>query len=534
MLTETTEVRHARETHDDDGGTASIKSREDGEVLRVSGIVKRFGATMALRGVDFTLRSGEILALVGANGAGKSTLTSILSGAIEPTEGRIEIEGRPVHFKSILDASRAGIETIVQSFDEALLGTQTVAENLAFPALVQHRLGAFPSEKALIDNAKTVAQGLIDVPLDRRLDTLDASQRQWVLITRALATHPRILILDEPTASLDIGESKRLHSRIQELARTGTAVIYISHHMREVSGLCDRAIVLRDGTKAGEFSAPLDIAQMVRAMLGRSITDPPDIARPAPRHQADSPHAAEIARRRVVLALRGIQAFPDSAPIDVSVHEGEVLGLTGLIGAGKTEVLAQIVGVKPLLHGAIDWQGAPFRPAHSGDAIAAGIGYVPEDRQSDAEIPWWSVEDNIVFPDLGSYRTRLGLIDSRKIRIRSESILHALNIVGFPTSRIEALSGGNRQKVMIGRWFAARSKLLIMDEPFRGVDIGARADIAALLRQSGTAMVASSDPDEILQVADRIIILSHGAISGEVNARDVTSEQLSELIATGA
>ncbi|MFT8787007.1 MAG: sugar ABC transporter ATP-binding protein [Bifidobacterium psychraerophilum] len=504
------------------------------EVLRVEGIVKHFGATKALRGVDFTLNSGEILALVGANGAGKSTLTSILSGIVEASEGRLVVEGREVRLTSILDASQAGIETIVQSFDEALFPGQTVGDNLAFPMLVQHKLGAFPGPQAIRRAAAEVAKGVIDIPLNTAMRELDASERQRVLIARALFTRPKILILDEPTASLDIGESRRLHERIRALADSGTAIIYISHHMKEVADICDRAVVLRDGAKVGEYRAPLDIAQIIRAMLGKSVEVTQDGTHgPAAQDGGRAQGQAE-ADGDIVLKLRDFRIFTDGESVNLDLREGETLGITGLIGAGKTELLSQIVGASPLIGGTITWRNESFNPRDTGEAIAAGIGYVPENRQSDAEIPLWSVEDNLVFPDLKRYRSRSGFINPSAIRRSSEAIIARMGIVGSSDARIESLSGGNRQKVMIGRWFAAGSKLLVMDEPFRGVDIGARSDIATQLRAAGTAIVASSDPDEILQVADRIIVLSHGAIVAETSAVGMTSGELSELIATGA
>ncbi|MFT8593527.1 MAG: sugar ABC transporter ATP-binding protein [Bifidobacterium sp.] len=516
-------------------GEASSKGGRRGhEVLRVEGIVKNFGATAALRGVDLSLRSGEILALVGANGAGKSTLTSILSGIIEPTSGRLVVGGSEVRLRSILEASRAGIETIVQSFDEALLPDRTVAENLVFPMLVEHRLGSFPTNRTLRHAASEYASDLSGIPLDAVISSLDASSRQRVLIARALFTHPKILILDEPTASLDIDESARLHRRIRALADGGTAIVYISHHMQEVKDICDRAVVLRDGMKVGEYDAPLDVPEIIRAMLGKTV----EVTQDGTRGYSDDARGAQGADAgrdsTVALRLKDFKIFDDGDTIDLELHEGETLGITGLIGAGKTELLSQIVGASRLLGGTMTWQGRRFAPQDTGDAIRAGIGYVPENRQADAVIPLWSVEDNLVFPDLKRYRSRFGFIDASRIRSRSEAVIGRMGIVGKPQSRIESLSGGNRQKVMIGRWFAAESKLLVMDEPFRGVDIGARADIARQLRSAGTAIVASSDPDEILQVADRVIVLSRGTITAEATASGMTSAQLSELIARGA
>lgn len=511
---------------------------EDGrpEVLRAQDVSVTFGVTKALRGVTLSVHEGEVLALAGVNGAGKSTLTAVLSGIIQPTQGSLFVEGHKVHLHSVADATGAGIQTIVQDFDSALLPWLTVSENLVFPDLSQGRLGVFPSRREVRARASRIAAaGSLDIPLDARVGELGTSDRQRVLIARALSTNPRVLILDEPTASLDSQESARLADDVRRLSLSGTAVIYISHHMEEIAHLCDRALVLRDGLCVGDFSSPLDIREVVRAMLAVSDASESGTDRSAvPRSSTATQDGRRSADAEVVLGLRGVRAFAGSDPVDLDLHEGEILGITGLIGAGKTEMLSQVVGSRPLLSGSMSLQGKPFRPRHPGDAVKAGVGYVPEDRASQGEIHGWSVENNIALPDLRRHRSALGLVDASSVRRAAARTVKDLGIVGSPRDPIESLSGGNRQKTVIGRWIAAGSRLLVMDEPFRGVDIGARADIAACIRRSGTALVAASDPEEILQVADRILVLSHGSVTADVNARNVDRNGLSALIAAGA
>jgi simple sugar transport system ATP-binding protein len=486
-------------------------------VLSAHSVAKRFGSTLALAGVDFDVYPGEIVGLVGANGAGKSTLISILSGSIVPTEGSLQLEGADVVFSSPEDATRAGIATVQQDVDQALVLTLTVAENLVLDQIVDGTLGAIPSARRVRAAARIVA-GDLDLHLDARVERLSTSQKQQLLIARALHRGARVLILDEPTAALSVTDQRALHERLRELAATGTAIIFITHHLGEVAALCDRVVAIREGVVAGEFERPIETTAVIGAMLGALAERPPR----SPSAPAGEP----------VVVLSGVRSRAGGAPFDLSVREGEVLGITGLLGSGKTELLRQIVGADPLVSGEMRLHGALHAPRSRRESVAAGVGFVPEDRRADAELTGFDVTQNVTLPDLRRYK-RAGLLDARAEQSAATSIIDLLRIAtSGPRAALGSLSGGNRQKVIVGRWIAAGSRLLVLDEPFRGVDLGARADLAALVRSESVtaAIVASSDPEEILEVADRILVFADGHPIAEVSPAEVDVEQLAHLM----
>lgn len=496
-------------------------------VLRVDSVSRDFGSTHALRGVSFSLYSGEILGLVGANGAGKSTITKIISGALAPTSGSLFVDDVPVRLGSMRAASENGIEAVVQSASDALFSDLSVAQNLVFEQLVHGDLGAFPSRKKILEAASAIATAHFDlgISVETRVCDLSVAQRQVVLIAKALATNPKILILDEPTASLGVEEQQSLHGLIRELAAQGTAIIFISHHLAEVAQLCDRIVAFRDGEVVDDFKAPFSQEDVAKVILG-------DIAVP----QNQDTERVTDPTAPVAFRAQGVSAFPGSSACDFEVHEGEVLGITGLVGAGKTEILSQLVGAEPLhAQASLTWKGKRFSPKTPADSIGAGIGYVPENRDTQAEIASWSVARNISLPDLVRYRNRAGFLEPKKEIAAAATVIEKLHIVApGPQASIDSLSGGNRQKVVVGRWLAAGADLFILDEPFRGIDIGARADIARTIRQAGTAIVAASDPEEILEVADRILVIADGVIAGEVSPATTTSDELATLMSQGS
>jgi simple sugar transport system ATP-binding protein len=489
-------------------------------VLSAHSVVKRYGSTLALAGVDFHVGTGEIVGLVGANGAGKSTLISILSGWVPPTHGRLELGGTEVRFTRPEDATRAGIATVHQDVDQALVLTQSVAENLVLDQIVAGALGALPSARRVRDAARQIPGHALN--LDTRVERLSTSQKQQLLIARALHRGARVLILDEPTAALSVNDQRDLHERLRALAATGTAIIYITHHLGEVSALCDRVVAIREGAVAGEFLRPVDTKAVIGAMLGSLVERP---ARAAAVTSIDSPKALE---------LRGVRTRVGGEAFDLTVREGEVLGITGLLGSGKTELLRQVVGADPLIDGDMLLAGGAHAPRSRRESVRAGVGFVPEDRRSHAELTEWDVAENVTIPDLRRYK-RWGLLDGRAETRAATSIIDTLRIAASgPRAALSSLSGGNRQKVMVGRWIAAGSSLLVLDEPFRGVDLGARADLAGLLRSHtvNAAIVASSDPEEILEVADRILVFADGRPIAEVLPADVDVETLAHLMVT--
>jgi L-arabinose transport system ATP-binding protein len=488
-------------------------------LCRVTDIVKTFGVVRALRGVSLDIRAGEILALIGENGAGKSTLMRILEGEHLPDGGTVAIDGRPVVLASTRDAHAAGIRVIHQ--EPEIIPELTVAENI-FIGDLQPQGGLFLDRGAL--EARAAAM-LADFDLSSALAPgrpcrdLGPAQRQVIEILRALRPGARLLAFDEPTSSLTEEEAGHLFTIIRRLKAQGTAVVYISHRLREIAGLADRVAVLRDGQLVADIpAASASQDDLVRLMVGRPITDLFD--RSARRHGP------------VRLEVRGLTTHK-VRDITFQLRAGEVLGLGGLVGAGRSELARGLVGFDRATAGTIAIDGAPVRIRAPGDAIMAGIGFVPEDRKQEALLLLRSVRDNISLgvPDKVS---RFGFFDRRAERTLAERMATALRI---KTPSIEQpvgkLSGGNQQKVVFARWMAREPRILILDEPTRGVDVGAKAEIYRLvetLAASGIAIILiSSEMPELLGLADRILVMDGGRIVGALEGEAATEQAVLDL-----
>lgn len=488
-------------------------------MLSVRGAVKRYGPTLALGGVDVEVRAGEVLGVVGANGAGKSTLIKLISGAERPTAGVIAIDGRTIPPLGPDSARSFGVETVHQAVEQALVPDLTVADNLVLEEMAGGGLGRFPSRGRVMRRAEELAGGRLEVDLATRVEALSPSLRQQILIARALATRPPFLILDEPSASLSVVERRRLHESIRRLAAEGTGVVYITHHLDELEQVCTRAVALRDGVVTGEFSSPFRRSSVIRAMLGSLV---------------ETGHPDEVRDQGSALMRgTGLIARPGGPPFDFEVRSGEVLGITGLIGAGKTELLVQLFGSAPLLGGRLTFDGRDYVPEHPASAISRGLGFVPEDRAASGLISDWSLSKNLTLPEVATKR-RSRLLSRSRERAAAIGAIDRLGIVcDGPDAPVRTLSGGNQQKVVVARWLAGGTRLLLLDEPFRGVDIRARADINRLLRSKAveSAVVASSDPEEVLDVADRILVMAGGGVVGEVAPSAVEGDGLARLMA---
>ncbi|MFC6080091.1 sugar ABC transporter ATP-binding protein [Sphaerisporangium aureirubrum] len=539
--------------------------------IAVSGLSKTYGATRALDDVTLDVRPGEIVGLIGTNGAGKSTLIKILSGATRPTAGGITLAGHPFTPGDPLAAQAAGVQTVHQNIDDGVVFGTTVAENLTLDSIA-HRGGWFTTRARITAKARAIAGSSgLSVPLDAPVESLPASTRQQIVLARALSRKAGLLILDEPTSTLSATEAGALAEKIRTAAATGVAVLYVSHHLSEIESLCDRVMVLRDGRLRRTFTAPVTRESIVEAMLGDFAPHPP--ATPE-RDSTMTPERTPIAAKglppteagrsasvepsasaappspgptragktaSVVLEAAGVRTGPGKVALSLQVREGEVLGVTGLVGAGKTELLEQLGGARRLVSGEMRVDGKPYRPGHPKDAVTAGVAFAAEERSAQAIVPGWSIRAHVTLPALWAH-SRLGLLSRKSETAAAQRVAERFGVrgPGFGGNRngagieaaIETLSGGNQQKVVVGRWLETGPKVLLLDEPFRGVDVGARADIGRVIRDAAplAVIVASSDPQEIVEVADRILVLHEGVLTGELTAAEATPERLATLM----
>jgi L-arabinose transport system ATP-binding protein len=491
-------------------------------LMTLRGVSKRFGVIQALAGVDLDIRAGEVLALVGENGAGKSTMMRIVEGVVSPDSGALAFDGVVRTLRRASDAHALGVRIIHQEPDIA--PDLSVAENL-FIGDLHRTMGVFLDRRDLL--RRTLA--LFDKfglrhslsPWTRAGD-LGAAQRQLVEIMRALRAGVRLLALDEPTSSLTEEETRRLFAIVRQLKASGVAIVYISHRMHEIRELADRIAILRDGRMVTvRTAADLDDTAVLSHMVGRPINNLFDRARREPGP--------------VVLTLDGVTTHR-IRDVSFKIKAGEVVGMAGLIGAGRSETAAAIFGADPIVSGKVLLGGATLRLRSPADAIAAGIGYAPEERKAQALFLSASVETNITLcvPNLISHAGFLRAGAAHRIARQQADDLR----IKTPhlSQLVAKLSGGNQQKVVLGRWLARQLKMLILDEPTRGIDVGAKAEIYALIRRladSGLAiLVISSEMPELIGLSDRIVVMATGRIVGEVNRADATEEGILALAMT--
>jgi simple sugar transport system ATP-binding protein len=494
--------------------------------LSLVSLTKRFGATQALDDVDLAVQRGEVVALMGANGAGKSTLAKIASGAIRPDSGRILISGREVSLSSPEAARTAGIVVVHQSTDQLGVPGLTVGENLLLDRLCGGGMGALISRRRLSARARAVADGIgLDAPLDQDFGALGPAHRQLVAIARAVAADAPVVILDEPTASLSALEAERLFSVIDRLRRRGVGVLYISHRLGDIRRIADRIVILRNGRGVADQAKPFDFAAAVRAMIGRNLIE------------AERPPASDRALR-AVLRMAGVRLIPAAASFDLDIHAGEVVAVTGALGVGKSRLLRALFGLAPIAFGSVEIDGAPWRPAGPAEAIAGGVFMAGEDRWRSsllpAATPGGDIAGTIALPHRKSWFPR-GVVDNRRESEVSDRVIRKLG-VRCRSSRdtLDLLSGGNQQKVVIGRWQSAPCRLMLLDEPFQGVDVGARRDIVDAIRadrREGATLIATSDVEEAIEVADVIAVMRSHSIVGRHDLCASGGSSLIEAIA---
>ncbi|MDQ3386174.1 MAG: sugar ABC transporter ATP-binding protein [Actinomycetota bacterium] len=480
------------------------------------GITKRFPGVTALDHVDFELEKGEVHVLLGENGAGKSTLIKMLSGAYQPDEGEILVDGEKVEISSAMDAQALGISTIYQEFN--LVPQLTVAENILL-GRQPRRFGVVNRSKMRKDARELLERIKVRVNADARVEDLGVAQRQMVEIAKALSLDARILIMDEPTASLSGQEVGRLFEIIHGLQEDEVGVIFISHHLEEVTEIGDRVTVLRDGEYVDRVPASTDHSDFVRLMVGRDIEDQ------FPRRK---PEIGDV-----LLEVKNLSQEGVLEDISFELRAGEVVGIAGIVGAGRTELAEAIFGSEPADSGEVWVRGETLRPGHPREAKDRGIGFITEDRQGEGIVQPLSVSENLGLAALGD-NSSLGLVNRRKQRQQAEKMIEDLNIrTPGPEQEIRYLSGGNQQKVVIGKWLLNNSKILIMDEPTRGIDVGAKVEIYELINDltengAGILMISSELP-EVLGMSDRVLVMSQGHITGELLAEEATQENVMEL-----
>jgi ribose transport system ATP-binding protein/rhamnose transport system ATP-binding protein len=494
--------------------------------LEVESLRKRFGGVQALKGVSFALEAGEIHAVMGANGAGKSTMARVIMGHIRPDAGTMTLLDKPVVFRSPREAIASGIAMVSQQL--SLAPDLTVAENILLPELSKPgRL-----KRALLrSRAAEVLYSLTDearIRLDKRTGELSTSHRQIVEIAKALALDARIIIFDEPTTSLTPYEVERLFDIMSGLASAGKGLVYVSHRMEEIFAICDRVTVLRDGANVGGAIRvkDLDQAELVRRMIGRELGS--DVYHRGRRVSgSDSQHVER--KQEPVLEVRRLKVPPVVQDVTFSLQPGEILGLAGLVGAGRTETARSFFGLERLSAGKMFVDGKPFIPKNPAHAMRNGLVLIPGDRQRQGLIPHFSVQENALLSGMALRKTPF--TSYGKYLPELKDLLHILDLSeDYLESNVLTLSGGMQQKVVIARGILLKPRVLVVDEPTQGVDIGTRSQIYALLRDMAAKGIAvlfiSSDFKEVLGISDRILVMTEGRIAADIHNKDLDEEKL--------
>ena len=506
---------------------SSAPAKSDSPILKMTGVSKRFPGVLALEDVHLEVGQSEIHALLGENGAGKSTLLKVLSGAHSADKGDIELFGEPVAFATPHDAQRAGIVTIYQEF--TLASDMTIAENVFIGREPGSRL--FVSWRRMAAETKAIAEriGLKRDPMTAVRD-LSVAEQQLVEIARALSMKSRLIVMDEPTSALSETEVANLARIIRTLKAEGLSIIFVTHRLEEVFRLCDRYTVLRDGHYvASGRVADTNVDAIIRMMVGRDVGALYG-ERPIPEHGKVALEVEGLTRRRNARDPNAIEL------VDVSLkaHHGEILGLAGLVGAGRTETARAIFGADKFDHGIIRIDGKPVAFTSPQEAMRHGIGLVPEDRKKQALFLRLAIRTNITIAAQGQI-SRGWFIDEGRESALVDEFRRLLSIrMASADQQAGLLSGGNQQKVVLARWLALRPKILIVDEPTRGVDVGSKVEVHNILiemAKSGVAVIViSSELPEILAVSDRIVTMREGRVTGEIARNDATQEILMSMM----
>ena len=495
-------------------------------LLQMRGIVKTFPGVRALDGVDLVVRPGEVHCLLGQNGAGKSTLIKVLAGAHRPDEGDILWAGEPAVLNTPDAAISLGISTIYQELD--LVAGLSVAENI-FLGHEKARAGLLRrGDTRRAARALLARLGHQEIRVDREVGTLPASGQQIVSMARALSHDTRLIVMDEPSAALDQQEVQVLFQVIRDLTAEGVAVVYISHRLEEIRQVGDRVTVLKDGrTVATDLPArDTPTSELIRRMTGREI----EYVFPA--------RAVRDESAATVLEVQGLSLAKKFADVSFSVRAGEIVGLAGLVGSGRSEILESVYGARRPSEGTVTVDGRRLRPGSVGAAVKAGVGLAPEERKSQGLLLDQAIYRNITVSSLARF-ARAGFLDNAAERTAALELTTSLDVRPPGVERpVRTLSGGNQQKVVLARWLMRDCRVLLLDEPTRGVDVGARSEIYALIRSLATrglgVVVVSSEVEEVLGLADKVLVVADGRIVHQAAAEDIDEHQVLDLVMEGS
>lgn len=489
-------------------------------MLRMEGVSKIFPGVKALDNVDITAYGGEVTALMGENGAGKSTLMKILSGVYQKDEGKVFIDGVEAHIKGIKSAEEYGVTIIHQEM--SVLNNLTVAENIFLGNEKFHKFTGKINKKELVERSKLFLDQIgANINPNTLVSSLNVGEKQMVEIAKALTKNARVIIMDEPTTALTEVETKNLFKVIDSLKKKGIAIIYISHRMEEIFAICDRVEVLRDGKYAGNaLIKDIDNDKLISMMVGRKIED-------------QFPYR-EVKSGKDILEVMNLNANVGIKDISFNVKEGEILGIAGLMGSGRTEVAKTIFGEYKKTSGSIKIKGKEVNIKNIQEAIDNGICYLSEDRKKEGCVLSLSVAENMILSNLKKYESKMMSIDKNKAIKDVDYYIDKIKIKTPNRDQlIKNLSGGNQQKVILAKWLMLSQEVLIIDEPTRGIDVGAKKEIYELLNElkaSGKAIIMiSSDLPEVLGISDRILVMSEGRISGELKREEASQESIMKL-----
>jgi ribose transport system ATP-binding protein len=498
------------------GSPSTDSTADTGDDLVLTGVRKLYGSAVVLDVDRLVLRRGEVVGLVGENGAGKSTMMGVVAGSVQPDAGTVEIAGQVLGDGGTLHAKELGVAMVSQEFP--LVGQLSVAENLL--------LGRRPSERRVLIDGRAMdaaarqmlAEVGLDIPTRRRVDSLSVAQRQLIEIAKALGRTPLVLILDEPTSALGPTESDRVLELARRHASGGGIVIFVGHRLHEVRAVADRVVVLRNGLLVADLTpAEATEQRLVHEMVGKDLL--PDGAIAEPQDGAT-----------FVFEARQLEA-EGLGPLDIALRPGEVVGVAGLMGSGRSRLLHVVMGARPSTRGEMRLGGARYRPRSTADAVAAGVGFVPEDRKSQALLADAPIRWNVTLAILRRISWRGIVLAPRTDRREAATIVRRAHVRCQTVEQpARSLSGGNQQRMIFGRWMAAAPRLLLLDEPTRGVDVGAKAEIYKLIedtRKEGMAiLVASSELEELASICHRIVVLRQGRITAELGRSEFSKERI--------